>query len=557
MNKIRKLLLLLCLSMSYALNTYATCLLKIVQKDSDDLPDESGVLIMKTELPTELGKPLTLYFYHKGYSEFLIYKDGDENSSGLIGGEIQDGRSVTTFVGSKIMYYGEGQNKYVKLEIYNEGQIESNDGPKELFLMIISYHTHGSMVSASAATCNTIGSPARCSECGYGFTDGKGETNESQCSSSSYYPALGHEFTQDWTIDGDGKYRVCTREGCSHRQYSYDVTDAVPAFSIELADGETLTYPQSKAPKFTYDRNLCTVSVDGNSTACELTAEQIKKVTSSWNHNNTAHQCDDKSWVDGCSYDGCTEGLSRRWVYINSQEVETTTTTGDIIIDNLALTDASGYQCDAALTANTATYSRTMTNRWGTLCLPMQITYNGEAKEKYYKLSAVTDTEIQLEEITEDIPAGTPVLVRRSADENGITLTVNNVPVTTAPIDGSTVDGMTLVGTFTPTEALPESSYVIGNNKFWLVKDLNATEGNPKVRAGAFRAYISSTGAQTSQPSSLRIESGEATAIAERLNALTDEKAEYYDLNGRRIDGLRKGVNIVRRNGTTTKVTIK
>ncbi len=464
---------------------------------------------------------------------------------------------MTTFVGSKIMYYGEGQNKYVKLEICNEGQIESNGELKEQFLMTISEHAH-SMESASAATCKTIGRPAYCSECGYGFTDGKGETNESQCSSSFYYPALGHDFTsQDWTSDGDGKYRVCAREGCSHKQYSYDVTDAVPAFEIELADGETLTYPQSKAPKFTYDRNLCTVSVDGNSTACELTAEQIKKVTAPWNHNNIPHQCDDKSWVDGCSYDGCTVGLSRRWVEINSQEVETTTTTGDIIIDNLDLTYASGYQCDATLTANTATYSRTMTNRWGTLCLPMQITYNGEAKEKYYKLSAVTATEIQLEEITEDIPAGTPVLVRRSADENGITLTVNNVPVTTAPIDGSTVDGMTLVGTFTPTEALPESSYVIGNNKFWLVKDLNATEGNPKVRAGAFRAYISSTGAQTSQPSSLRIESGEATAIAERLNALTDEKAEYYDLNGRRIDGLRKGVNIVRRNGTTTKVTIK
>ena len=551
MSKIRKLLLLLCLSLSYALNTYATCLLKIVQKDSGDLPDESEVLI-KTELPKEEGETLTLYFYHKGYSEFLIYKDGDENSSDLIGGRIEDNGYMTTFVGSKIMYYGEGQNKYVKLEICNEGQIES----KEQFLMTISKHDH-SMVSASAATCKTIGRPAYCLECGYGFTDGKGETNESQCSSSFYYPALGHEFTQDWTSDGDGRYRVCAREGCSHRQYSYDVTDAVPAFSIELADGETLTYPQSKAPKFTYDRNLCTVSVDGSSTACELTAEQIKKVTSSWNHNNTAHQCDDKSWVDGCSYDGCTVGLSRRWVEINSQEVATTTTTGDIIIDNLDLTYASGYQCDATLTANTATYSRTMTNRWGTLCLPMQITYNGEAKEKYYKLSAVTATEIQLEEITEDIPAGTPVLVRRSADANGITLTVNNVPVTTAPIDGSMADGMTLVGTFTPTEALPESSYVIGNNKFWLVKDLNATEGNPKVRAGAFRAYISSTGAQTSQPSSLRIESGEATAIAERLNALTDEKAEYYDLNGRRIDGLRKGVNIVRRNGTTTKVTIK
>ena len=339
MSKIRKLLLLLCLSMSYALNTYATCLLKIVQKDSGDLPDELGVLIMKTELPKEEGETLTLYFYHKGYSEFLIYKDGDENSSDLIGGKIEDNGYMTTFVGSKIMYYGEGQNKYVKLEICNEGQIES----KEQFLMTISKHDH-SMVSASAATCKTIGRPAYCLECGYGFTDGKGVTNESQCSSSFYYPALGHDFTsQDWTSDGDGRYRVCAREGCSHKQYSYNVTDAVPAFSIELADGETLTYPQSKAPKFTYDRNLCTVSVDGSSTACELTAEQIKKVTAPWNHNNTAHQCDDKSWVDGCSYDGCTEGLSRRWVYINSQEVATTTTTGDIIIDNLDLTYASGY----------------------------------------------------------------------------------------------------------------------------------------------------------------------------------------------------------------------
>ena len=83
--------------MSYALNTYATNLLKIVSKESEEQqPEESGVLIMKTELPTELGKSITLYFYHKGYSEFLIYKDGDENSSGLIGGEIKDGKSPST-----------------------------------------------------------------------------------------------------------------------------------------------------------------------------------------------------------------------------------------------------------------------------------------------------------------------------------------------------------------------------------------------------------------------------------------------------------------------------
>lgn len=45
---------------------------------------------------------------------------------------------------------------------------------------------------------------------------------------------------------------------------------------------------------------------------------------------------------------------------------------------------------------------------------------------------------------------------------------------------------------------------------------------------------------------------------AETVNALTDGTAEYYDINGHRLNSLQKGVNIVKfSNGSTKKVIIK
>ena len=48
----------------------------------------------------------------------------------------------------------------------------------------------------------------------------------------------------------------------------------------------------------------------------------------------------------------------------------------------------------------------------------------------------------------------------------------------------------------------------------------------------------------------------ETTAI-EQLESTADSKAEYYDLQGRRLQNLQKGVNIVKRGGKTMKVIIK
>ena len=418
--------------------------------------------------------------------------------------------------------------------------------------VLIAHHKHNSSEnSTTEATCTTAGYPVQCDGCKDWFWDENTTTYE-----NDYKPILGHDFTnQTWTTDegNGGKYRTCTR--CGDKQYSYDVVPGEPALSITLKDGETLTYPQSMSPVYAKDGMMWKVKL-GETPACELAQEQVKGILTQWPHNKTEHQCADKSWVEDCTVEGCTEGLTRRWLIINDNEVETTAKTGDLAIESLTLDDKVGYECEAEYTANAVSYSRAMSNEWGTLCLPFEIQSDQEATCKFYELKEVKETEIVLTEVSGNIPAGTPVLVRRNAKGTDISLNATNAAITVAPAAGSSANGFSLVGRFTASEALPKDSYIISNNKFWLVSDLTSKEDVTDVKVGAFRAYLQSNGVQNVKMMSLSI-GDDTTGIVETLNDFTDGDAEFYDLNGKRQTDLQRGVNIVKRNGKTMKVIIK
>lgn len=291
-------------------------------------------------------------------------------------------------------------------------------------------------------------------------------------------------------------------------------------------------------------------------TACELAQEQVNGISTQWPHKIKEHQCADKSWANGCTVEGCTEGFTKRWLIINDNKVETTATTGDLAIASLTLDDAKGYECEAEYTANAVSYGRTMTNQWGTLCLPFEIKSDQYATCKFYELKEVKETEIVLTEVTGNIPAGTPVLVRRNTEGTNISLNATDAAITVAPAASSSANGFSLVGRFTASEALPENSYIISNNKFWRVSDLTSKEDVKDVKVGAFRAYLQSNGVQNVRMMSLSIGDDDTTAI-DVLNAADEGEAEIYDLNGHRLQGLQKGMNIVKRGNKTTKVIIK
>ena len=424
------------------------------------------------------------------------------------------------------------------------------------FHVVISQHTThtiGDTDKPTEPTCTTKGFPGKCSECGQWIWDTSTTTT-----STDYKPVLGHDFTnQTWTTDevNGGKYRTCTNSGCDHKQYTYDVVSGEPALSITLKDGETLTYPQSKSPVYAWDGMMWKVKLD-ETTACELAQEQVNGISTQWPHKIKEHQCADKSWANGCTVEGCTEGFTKRWLIINDNKVETTATTGDLAIASLTLDDAKGYECEAEYTANAVSYGRTMTNQWGTLCLPFEIKSDQYATCKFYELKEVKETEIVLTEVTGNIPAGTPVLVRRNTEGTNISLNATDAAITVAPAASSSANGFSLVGRFTASEALPENSYIISNNKFWRVRDLTSKEDVKDVKVGAFRAYLQSNGVQNVRMMSLSIGDDDTTAI-DVLNAADEGEAEIYDLNGHRLQGLQKGMNIVKRGNKTTKVIIK
>ena len=79
-----------------------------------------------------------------------------------------------------------------------------------------------------------------------------------------------------------------------------------------------------------------------------------------------------------------------------------------------------------------------------------------------------------------------------------------------------------------------------------------------KVASKPFRAYMvekSSAPAVGAKMFSIAI--GGGTTAIDSLNTIANNKAEYYDLQGKRLNEPQKGINIVKRGNKTMKVIIK
>jgi len=230
------------------------------------------------------------------------------------------------------------------------------------------------------------------------------------------------------------------------------------------------------------------------------------------------------------------------------------------------------YVCDNGCgTLNTVdpTYRRTMTTKWGTLVLPFDVPADQEEYD-LYSISSVEDEELTLTKVDGILSAGTPVLIRMSEagkdPETGkynLFLTdVNETLNTSGTLTSENVEGLTLTGTYskmvlaTPGEASAEPGYIINNDAFWNIETLHSTYSDSEISIGAFRAYLAnSTSGGAAQ---LRISAEEATAL-EVLNSLSTgaEPVEVYDLNGRRLEDLREGVNIIKKGNKSVKIIVK
>ena len=219
----------------------------------------------------------------------------------------------------------------------------------------------------------------------------------------------------------------------------------------------------------------------------------------------------------------------------------------------VSLSDDSYISDQASGTVNEISYTRQMSNNWGTLVLPYSLELTGEESYRLYTIDKIDGNELVLSRLEGTVAAGTPCVVKRNGSEAELTFGANDAELKMA-IDGKTVGDMTFRGTYTTEEV--SSGYVISKDCFWNVADLNSSTVVKGVKVNPFRAWLEGNAASGPARLAMRID-GSTTGI-DAIDALNDAEAEYYDLSGKRLDEPQKGVNIVRmKSGKTKKIIIK
>ena len=229
---------------------------------------------------------------------------------------------------------------------------------------------------------------------------------------------------------------------------------------------------------------------------------------------------------------------------------------GMSIYKNVSLSDES-YIKD--LTSNIivsgASYSRTMSNTWGTIILPYSLKLTGDEPYSLYAIDHITADELVLRRISERVEAGTAYVVRRDGEQQTLNFTdskqsrlIKNIYTTIV------AGGLNFRGTYHAQEVT--DGYIIRNGLLWDVAKLKAASPETAIMVGPFRSWLDGTITNGAAKLSIRVDDS-ATGIDNPISSLNADDVEYYDLNGRRLTAPQQGINIMKRGNKTMKVIIK
>ena len=233
--------------------------------------------------------------------------------------------------------------------------------------------------------------------------------------------------------------------------------------------------------------------------------------------------------------------------------------------DTLTLADGKDFVAYEPFAAKAASYSRTMKEgtTWATLCLPFEVSLANQNFRAFKLLSADEGTEtVELEEIETSIAAGTPVIIKMKDGATKLSFSEADKEITNEVKTAETANSnYQLQGLYTQkvfSKDADDNCYIVKGEKLMNPAKLLDKTTTESVGSKPFRAYmVDNSSAPAAGARMFSISVGGSTTAIEQLETTADSKAEYYDLQGRRLQNLQKGVNIVKRGGKTMKVIIK
>ena len=233
--------------------------------------------------------------------------------------------------------------------------------------------------------------------------------------------------------------------------------------------------------------------------------------------------------------------------------------------ENLVLNDDKDFVAYEPFAAKAASYSHTMKEgtTWATLCLPFEVSLDNQNFRAFKLLSADEDKgTVELEEIETNIAAGTPVIIKMKDGANSLSISEADKAIA-KDVQTSKADNgnYQLQGLYTQKKFSKDADnncYIVKGAKLMNPAKLLETTSTKFVGSKPFRAYmVDNSSAPAAGARMFSISVGGSTTAIEQLESTADSKAEYYDLQGRRLQDLQKGINIVKRGGKTMKVIIK
>ena len=230
--------------------------------------------------------------------------------------------------------------------------------------------------------------------------------------------------------------------------------------------------------------------------------------------------------------------------------------------ESLALADDKDFVAYEPFAATKATYNRTMKEgtTWATLCLPFEVSLDGQNFRAFKLLSADEGTNtVELEEIKTNIEAGTPVIIKMNEGQN--TLDISEADKDIAQKVVSAADGnYQLQGLYTKKvfdKVADNNCYIVKDNKLMNPAKILSETTTKAVGSKPFRAYMVDNSTTTAGAKMFSIGFDDNTTAIDSLNTIANDNAIYYDLQGKRLNAPQKGINIVKRGGKTMKVIIK
>ena len=233
--------------------------------------------------------------------------------------------------------------------------------------------------------------------------------------------------------------------------------------------------------------------------------------------------------------------------------------------ENLTLADDKDFVAYEPFAAKAASYSRTMKEgtTWATLCLPFEVSLDNQNFRAFKLLSADDAKEtVELEEIETNIEAGTPVIIKMKDGATKLDISEADKEIAKDVQTAGAANGdYQLQGLYTQkmfSKDADNNCYIVKGSKLMNPAKLLDKTTTESVGSKPFRAYmVDNSSAPAAGARMFSISVGGSTTAIEQLESTADSKAEYYDLQGRRLQDLQKGINIVKRGGKTMKVIIK